>query len=118
MVDPNLLTGFVADINDRCPGRFPKENPKKLIKIAIQKERRLFGLIKTGATKNIIYKLEGTRDLVYKEKNECHPGVIMMGLSGKNWKSHPKSVPMEMYAKYFLDVIDPQWLKRNDYEFV
>lgn len=115
MVDPNLLTGFVDDIKDRCPGSF---KGKRLIKIAIQKERRLFGLIKTGTVKNIVYRLDGTREIVYKEKNECHPGVVMMGLSGKNWEMHPKSVSMERYARYFLDKIDHEWLKRNDYELL
>lgn len=115
MVDPNLLTGFVDDINSRCPGTF---KGKKLIRIAVQKERRLFGLIKTGSVKNIIYQLAGTRDIVYKEKNECHPGVIMMGLKGDTWVMHPKSVPMTKYAEYFLDRVDLDWLKRNDFELV
>ena len=113
MVDPNLLTGFVDNINDRCPGAF---KGKRLIQIGIQKQRRLFGIIPRGKPKNIIYKLEGTRDIVYKEKNECHPGVIMMGLKGDTWIMHPKSVSMEAYAKYFLDLVDRDWLARNDYE--
>lgn len=115
MVDPNLLTGFVDDINDRCPGSF---KGKRLIKIGIQKQRRLFSKILFGSVKNIIYNLEGTRDIVYKEKNECHPGVIMMGLKGDTWVMHPKSVPMTQYASYFLDDADPDWLKRNDFELV
>ena len=112
MVDPNLLTGFVDSIRDRCPGSF---KGKKLIKIAVQKERRLLIF---HPIKNLIFVLEGTRDIVYKEKNECHPGVVMMGLSGRTWEMHPKSVKMETYARYFLDKADTEWLKRNDYELV
>lgn len=95
---------------DTCPGTV---NGHKLIKIALQKERRIFKKI-IRPIKHIIYREEGTRSIWYKQ-SECNAGVVMMGFSMKEMDWDRKAVPMETYAKYFIDIIDADWLARNDY---
>lgn len=94
--------------NDYDPGVL---DGKKLKLIALQRERRLL-IFKT--TKNWIYQVGDSRLIVYKPFSKC-AGVVPMGLSLTSGLRHPKSVPMETYAKLFIDKIDPQWLKDNDF---
>ena len=96
---------------DSCPG---KVNGNELIPIGRQIERRLF---RKSRIKHLIYVEQNTRNIWYKDSH-CNAGVIAMGFSIKNLEMHPKSVPMEQYAKYFIDESDPEWLKRNDFELL
>jgi len=97
--------------NDFNPGKYNKQ-PLKLI--AKQFNRRLLFFRRT---KNWIYQIGSSREIVYKPFPKS-AGVMLMGISMKSMWWHPKSVSMEHYAKYFIDKIDPDWIKRNDFEFV
>jgi hypothetical protein len=99
--------------NDYNPGKL---DGKELRLIALQKERRLRNLF-FKTTKNWIYHVGNTRLIVYKPFPKC-AGVIPMGLSLKSGLRHPKSVPMETYAKLFIDRIDIIWLHENDFVLV
>jgi len=94
---------------DSCPG---KVNGNKLVLIGKQLERREKG---KGKVKHLIYVEEDTRNIWYKN-SKCNAGVVMMGFSLTSLGMHPKSVPMEKYAEYFLDNKDPKWLERNDFK--
>lgn len=118
-----LVDDFLDDdyhTRDSCPGTI---FGKKLIPVAIQRERRIFG---KGSIKHLIFKLEGTRELWYK-KSYCNAGVVAMGFSLSQMDYDKRSVPMETYAELFLDgdkfverVGDnsSNWLKRNNFELV
>lgn len=117
MVDINTAVRFVdafmdEDFNTResCPG---KVYGHKLIPIANQIQRRTIG---RKSIKHIIFLEEGTRNIWYK-KSICDTGVVKMGFSLNELRMDKKSIPMEIYAKYFIDRINPQWLKDNDFEF-
>lgn len=117
MVDINTAVRFVDEVTDGnpkttnyCPGHI---DGRKLIQIGIQKERRILKKL-FKKVKHIIYLQEGTR-LIWYKNNECYPAVVKMGFSMSELTMHPKAVPMETYAMYFLDNKDPAWLKRNDF---
>jgi len=122
VLDPNALMFWVdkwKDITDSFAGKI---DGKLLRLIAIQRERRLWKRLIGRKIKNWIYYIEGTRLIVYKEFPKS-AGAMKMGLSGHFLKTsgspyHKFAVPMETYARYFLDNIDPDWLKRNDYELI
>lgn len=104
------LVLFVDSVKNRCPGTI---RGKRLIPIAIQKERRIFKRL-FKPIKTYIFVLEGTRNIYYKQ-DLCHPSVIAFGYSKDDPDWDGKSVPMEIYAKLFIDRVDPEWLERNDY---
>jgi hypothetical protein len=115
-MDMNSVVRFVDDYsdknpktNDSSPGKI---DGKKLIKIGLQKERRLLIFKRT---KHIIFVLEGTRNIWYKN-NFDYPVAVAMGFKASQLKWHPKAVTMERYAQLFIDDADPEWLKINDYE--
>ena len=110
-MDMNAVVRIVDNPKDACPGSV---YGNKLIKIGVQMERRLF---RGKRIKNIIYKEDTTRNIWYKTSN-CNAGVVAMGFSTTRLKNHPNAVSMELYAKYFLDKIDPLWLERNDFVLV
>lgn len=117
MVDVNTAVRFVDDFldgnpktRDSCPG---KVNGNKLIPIANQIQRRTVG---RKSIKHIIFIEQGTRNIWYK-KSICDAGVVKMGFSLSELRMDARSVPMEVYAKYFIDRLNPQWLKDNDFEF-
>lgn len=117
-MDMNSVVRFVDDYNDKnpktndsCPG---KVFGHKLIRIGIQKERRLLVFKRV---KHVIFVEEGTRNIWYKN-NFCYPVAVSMGFKASQLKMHPMAVPMEQYARYFLDQADNDWLDRNDYELV
>lgn len=116
--DINTAVRFVDDYVDHdpktrnsCPG---KVNGHNLILIGKQIERRFFN---RGKTKHLIYLEEGTRNIWYKQSN-CNAGVVKMGFSLSELDKDSNSVPMEEYAKYFIDKSDPEWLKQNDFVLV
>jgi len=115
-MDMNSVVRFVDDYSDKNPktnNSSPgKIDGKRLIKIGLQKERRLLVFKRT---KHIIFVLEGTREIWYKN-NFDYPVAVAMGFKVSQLKWHPKAVPMEQYARYFLDKSDMEWLERNDYE--
>lgn len=116
MANPDSLMSLVDGWRDpeaRCPGSV---GGLKLIPIAIQTHRRLRNLFKK-TPKHIIYQLGNTRGIWYKN-SKCHVMAVKMGLSIRRLAMHPKAVPMEQYAKYFIDKIDVDWLKRNNYQFI
>lgn len=118
MVNPKNLMYWVDSWKNTNPG---KVNGVHLFLIAIQKARRARDLWRKKP-KNWIYKIGNTREIVYKEF-ERSPAVMKMGVSGHFLRHsgnpfHKFMVPMEKYAKYFIDNSDPEWLKRNDYELV
>ena len=109
-----LVDDYIDDdyhTRDSCPG---KVNGHKLIHIGNQIERRIF---RRGRVKHLIYLEEGTRNIWYKDSN-CSPGAVAMGFSTKRLANHPNAVPMEQYAKYFIDQVDDSWLARNDFQLV
>lgn len=118
-----LVDDFLDDdyhTRNSCPGSV---FGKRLVPVAIQRERRIFG---KGKIKHLIFKLDGTRELWYK-KSYCDAGVVAMGFSLSQMDYDTRSVPMEWYAQLFLDgdqfVIGvgdnaSNWLKRNDFELV
>lgn len=107
---------FVDDYMDKDPktvDRFPgKVNTHQLQVIGRQTERRLFGRRKI---KHLIFVEDTTRNIWYKTSLDA-VGVVMMGFSLKTLEFHKLAVPMEEYARLFLDNSDPAFLKRNDYE--
>lgn len=131
MVDINTAVRFVDDVldgnpktNDFCPGKI---DGKKLVKIAVQHERRLLVFKRI---KHIIYVQEGTREIWYKN-NECYPSAVKMGFSISQMGNDKRAVPMEVYAELLIDgrsrpdtlVISVgdsarNWLARNDFELV
>ena len=96
---------------DSSPGKL---DGKQLVKIGVQKERRLLVFKRV---KHVIFKLEGTREIWYKN-NFDYPAAVAMGFSLSKLQMHPMAVSMEQYAKYFIDKIDLGWLERNDYSLV
>lgn len=115
-MDINSVVRFVDDYRDKdpktvdsCPG---KVYGNQLVRIGVQIERRIFGLRKS--VKHIIFVEEGTRNIWYKN-TFCYPSVVAMGFSASKLIFHPKAVSMQEYAKYFLDQVDTDWLKRNDF---
>lgn len=96
---------------DSCPGKI---NGNDLIPIGIQWNRRLRFFKRQ---KYIIYQENGTRNIWYK-RSKCNAGVVAMGFSLSRLSMHPKSIPMSQYAKYFIDHINPTWLKRNNYQLI
>lgn len=116
MVDPNSLMALVDDWRTkegRCPGSIDGLN---LIPIAIQTHRRARNLWRK-TPKHIIYVRGNTREVWYKN-SECHVMGVKMGLSIKRLAMHPKSVPMEQYAKFFIDKVDMDWIDRNNFQFI
>jgi len=121
ILDPNVLMALVDDWLDHDP-RTRDSSPgtvkgRKLILIGLQHERRPNKISKGNLIKNWIFKLAGTKEIVYKEGFN-NAGWVRMGVSPKMNGYHPKAVPMVQYAKYFIDVSNPAWLKNNDYELV
>lgn len=117
-MDISTVVRFVDDYNDKNP-KTNNSSPgaldgKKLIKIGVQKERRLLVLKRV---KHIIFVLEGTREIWYKNTFD-YPVAVAMGFKASKLKWHPKSVTMEQYARLFLDKVDPDWLKLYDYELI
>lgn len=115
MVDPNSLMYWVDDWRNRDPGTV---GGKKLIVIAHQMARRARDLWRKKP-KNVIFQIEDTREIVYKRRFDG-VAAMKMGISQKRiWNSkdprHKHAVPMEEYAKYFIDKIDADWLARNNY---
>ena len=112
--DPKILTRFVDDWRNSCPGTVDQH---KLTKIAVQKERRILKKL-FKPIKHIIYLEESTKMLWYKS-NECHPAVVRMGIT-KNNTLHDKAVSMEEYYHIFVvaNIAYSEWLKRNDFELV
>ena len=117
MPDINLAVRFVDDYRDKDPTTRDSSPGKvdghRLILIGTQKERRLLKKF-VWPTKNFIFVEEGTRNIWYKPSFN-NAGVVAMGFSLKLLDNHPKAVPMEQYASYFLDKSDPVWLARNDF---
>lgn len=122
MVNPDRLMYMVDDWRDSKPG---KVDGRDLILIAVQKERRLSKFWKKSI-KNWIYRIAGTKEIVYKEY-PASPGVMRMGLkgsflrnSGNPW--HRKSVPMEEYYDMFVANKNRPtyvaWRKRNDFSLI
>lgn len=118
-MDMREAVRFVDDFQDTdprtrnsCPGTV---NGHKLIHIANQTQRR-FGFL-PKRVKHLIYIEEGTSNIWYKN-SKCNAGVVVMGFSLSRLRRHPNAIPMEDYMKYFIDEIDPSWLKRNDYVLV
>lgn len=128
MMDYNSVVRLVDDFTDNdyktrdsCPGSVFGH---KLIPIARQVERRLFG---RGKIKNLIFREQGTRNIWYK-KSYCDVGVVAMGFSLSSMEMHQKALSMETYAEIFLShqdrLIIPigtsarDWMKRNDFELV
>ena len=110
-----LVDAFQDDdyhTRDSCPGTV---NQHKLIHIANQMQRRFGFLPKT--VKNIIYLESETSNIWYK-RSKCSAGIVAMGFSLSRLARHPSARSMEDYTKYFIDEIDPDWLKRNDYVLV
>lgn len=109
------LVRFTDNWRDTCPGTVDGD---KLIKIAVQKERRILKRL-FKPIKNIIYLQEGTKMLWYKP-SECFPAVIKMGISRKNLNEDSKSVPMEIYYNRLVvaTLANEEWIKRNDFELV
>lgn len=99
---------IVDDIYDRTPGTI---DGKRLVKIAVQKERRIFKKLMGKKIKNVIYQLRGTKEIWYKN-NDSAIGAISMGFSMKRKDYHPKSVPMEFYYEAFTE---PSELINRDY---
>lgn len=114
----NSVVRFVDDWRDKDPKTRDsspgKLDGKQLIKIGVQKERRLLVLKRV---KHVIFVLQGTREIWYKNTFD-YPVVVAMGFKASELKFHPKAIPMEEYANLFLDNSNPNWLKRNDYELV
>ena len=117
-IDISIAVRFVDDYMDKdpktrdsCPG---KVNKHKLVLIGQQRERRIIKLLLNKKIKHYIFREEGTRNIWYKN-SVCNPGVVMMGFSLSLLKMHPNAVPMEKYAKYFIDNIDAEWLAQNDF---
>lgn len=111
MVNPKLLMRWVDDFNDVDPGTVDN-HPLTLIAHQIIKR-----FLRKKVTHNWIYQVGDFREIAYKPYPLC-PAVMKMGVSGRTFKQHPNSVSMESYAQYFLDKVDPAWLKRNRYELV
>ena len=126
MPDINIAVRFVDDWKDHDPKTRNSSpgtvNGNKLYQIGIQKERRLLKILTGHSIKNYIFVEQGTRNIWYKQSFN-NAGVVMMGFSLSLLGPHPKSVPMETYAKAFLDggyipelkADADAWLKRNDY---
>lgn len=119
MVDINTAVRFVDDFIDKDPktrNSSPgKVNGNQLIQIGIQKERRLLKILTGHKIKHYIFQEEGTRNIWYKQGFN-NAGVVKMGFSLKELAMDKRSVPMETYARYFLDNIDPDWMERNNFE--
>jgi len=135
-LDINVAVRMVDDWKERCPGTV---EGKALKTIAIQKERRKIKRLFGKKIKHIIYLLEGTEELWYKNNN-CSVGVVKMGFSLKRLAQHPHAVPMEFYYAVFsspgnliplkllyrgntktargLAMTGFDWLKLNDYEVI
>lgn len=96
---------------DSSPGTL---DGKKLVAIGVQKERRLLVFKRV---KHVIFRLKGTREIWYKN-NFDYPVAVAMGFSLSRLDLHPKAIPMEQYAKLFIDKTDLEWLARNDFELV
>ncbi len=118
-MDMTTVVRFVDDFEDddprtrnSCPGTV---NGKKLIHIANQTQRR-FGFL-PKRVKNVIYLEQGTGNIWYK-RSKCNVGIVAMGFSLSRLANHPNAVPMEQYTKYFVDMVDLDWLERNDYVIV
>ena len=110
-VDPKELMYWVDDWRKSDPGTV---NGQPLQLYGIQVIKRF---LRPKVTKNWIYRIGTTREIVYKPFPKA-PAVMKMGISGNTWAQHPKSVSMEQYAKYFIDRVDLDWLKRNSFELV
>lgn len=108
-VDPKELMYWTDDYKKSNPGSVNGQ-PLKLIGIQVIKR-----VLRPKITKNYIYRIGNTREIVYKPF-ESAPAVMKMGISGVTWERHPNSVSMEDYAKYFIDKVDLAWLKRNNFE--
>lgn len=103
-----VFTFFVDDYRDfdpktknASPG---KVDGQQLNLIAYQFQRTWnpkswFG---NGQIKNWIYRVGSSRTVVYKQGPD-NPGVCLMGISINRQDYHPNAVPMEMYAKLFID---------------
>lgn len=133
--DVNEAVRMVDNWRERCPGTLRQ---KKLVKVAVQKERRRLRRI-FKKIKHIIYVLEGTDEIWYKN-SDCAVGVIAMGFSLKRLAQHPNAVPMEFYHAMFMkpdqslpvqllrgqdkialeaiNMTPREWLKLNNYVLV
>lgn len=107
-MDVSEAVRIVDDYLKPNPGTI---NNNKLILVGHQIQRRVFG---KGKIKHYIFVEEGTRNIWYKEALHSI-GVVAMGFSYTKLKLHPKAIPMEHYAKLFLDEADNEWLKQNDF---
>ena len=98
---------------DTCPGNV---NGHNLIRIAHQKQRRLF---RKDKVKNIIYLERGTTNIWYK-KSKCNAGVVAMGFSLRYLGYHPKAITMIEYYHRFTEINaeNLSWLDRNDFVMV
>ena len=134
-VDINDAVRMVDNWRERCPG---KVEQRKLIKIGIQKERRLLRRL-VKKVKHIIYLQDGTQNIWYKN-SDCDVGVVKMGFSLKRLAMHPNAVPMEFYYAAFMEPDNPlpidllrgqdlntlrevsmsarEWLRINDYVLI
>lgn len=131
MTDINTAVRFVDAWLDDDP-KTTNSSPgtvdgHKLILIGLQKQRRIFG---RGKTKHVIFLEEGTRNIWYK-KNFDYPSIVKMGFSISEMRLDQKALPMETYAKIFIDgkktpdhligeigTSARNWLKRNDFELI
>lgn len=117
-MDMSNVVRFVDDYLDNDP-KTRNSSPGKvfghnLILIGKQIERRPF---RQKRVKHLIFQEEGTRNIWYKNTFD-YPSIVAMGFSTSKLTQHPKAVPMEQYARYFIDRIDEDWIKRNDFELV
>jgi hypothetical protein len=117
--DMRSAVRFVDDFMDKdprtrqtCPGTV---NGNKLVLIAKQTSRR-FGFL-PSKIKNVIFIEKGTRNIWYK-RSICNVGVVKMGFSLSRLDTHPSAIPMEEYARRFIDRFDVDWLVRNNYSFI
>ena len=118
MADLHNVVRLVDDFQDTDP-RTRNSSPgsvngNQLVMIGVQKERRLLKKA-FWPIKNYIFVEYGTRNIWYKQSFN-NAGVVKMGFSLSEMKMDKRSVPMEVYAQYFLDGTNPQWLERNDFE--
>ena len=87
-----------------------------------------------GQVKNWIYRVGSSRIVVYKQGPD-NPGVCLMGISIKRQDFHPNAIPMELYAKLFIDRDDTDiavmgyvtkagvssikaWMEQNSFELL
>lgn len=105
VIDPNQLMIKLDGFDNARTGNFNPGtyNGQKLKLLAVQREKTWHGgVFGKGAVKYTVYQIGTLRTVVYKPFVAC-PMAMMMGLSLTNmyWDKH--AVPMELYAKMFID---------------